>query len=255
MKKIPSLIAAFSFLTSIPLPGGKVSLEDAARGLWAFPFAGLFIGGLLYGLALLSSPFLSPLLLSGVLLCCWVWVTGGLHLDGYIDCCDALLASVSKERRLDILKDVATGSFGVTGAVILLLLKFSVLASIAPQFLPAVLLVSAVTGRTALLYVIFRFPYARQKGLGRIFKDTITIRDLLIAAFVLCASALGFLFFHCPVYTGFIMAAAALMWSELFGRWVLSRIPGLTGDVYGASCELAEVVSLVTGAVVLGVTR
>jgi cobalamin synthase len=63
---------------------------------------------------------------------------------------------------------------------------------------------------------------------------------------------LFFLLFSLPLYTGFIMAAAAILWSELFGRWVLCRIPGFTGDVYGAACELAELVTLITGALLLG---
>jgi adenosylcobinamide-GDP ribazoletransferase len=57
--------------------------------------------------------------------------------------------------------------------------------------------------------------------------------------------------FGCPFYLGFIVLIVCLLFLELFGRWVLRRIPGFTGDVYGAACELTEAAALITAAVVL----
>ena len=51
-----------------------------------------------------------------VTLVVWVFLTGGLHLDGLADCCDGLLASTAVERRLEIMKDPHVGAFGVIGA-------------------------------------------------------------------------------------------------------------------------------------------
>lgn len=42
-----------------------------------------------------------------------VWVTGGIHLDGYADTCDALASYGDREKKLEILKDPHCGAFAV----------------------------------------------------------------------------------------------------------------------------------------------
>lgn len=254
MKREYPLTAAFYFLTSIPVTKKNVPLEDIARGLWAFPFVGLFIGVVLSLVNLLRFIFFPDILLISLLLVTWVWITGALHIDGFIDCCDALLCPRTKTERLAILKDVSTGSFGVAGAVLLFIVKFSALLSVPGIPLLILLPLSAVTGRSAILYVMYRFPYARQEGLGKLFRDNIKTRDLFVCLVVLLCITSGCSFFRCPVYLGIITLVTCITFSELFGRWVLSKIPGFTGDVYGAVCELTEVVTLITAVVVLKVS-
>lgn len=253
MKTTNPFIAAFYFLTSLPVTRKEVPFEAVARGLWTFPFIGVCIGIFLSLVSIPGSLVLPPLLLPGVILLIWVWITGALHLDGFIDCCDGLLAPKTKEERLLILKDVATGSFGVVGAILLLLIKFLALASISIHMLPIILVMSATAGRSAILYVMFRFPYAREKGLGKIFKSSITLRDIIISLAVLSGIAGICFFFYSRTFIGFILIGSALICCEVFGFWVLKRIPGFTGDVYGAACELVETVTLVTAAAALKV--
>jgi len=243
-KQVPPVIAAFHFLTGLPVTKRKVSLEAAARGLWAFPLIGLFTGILLSLSAFCVSIVFPAPLAAAFILCIWVLLTGALHVDGFIDCCDALFASKTKTERLDILKDVSTGSFGTTGAVLLFILKYSCILSIHPAILLIILPLATITGRSAILYAMYRFPYARTRGLGKLFKDNIKIRDLIISLFLLLLTAGGFIFFHAPFYLGFIVIAVQPLFIELFGFRVLKKIPGFTGDVYGAVCELTELLTL-----------
>lgn len=251
MKRTHPLIAALDFLTSLPFTRRKVSLEDVSRGLWSFPFIGLFIGIILSLISLLSFFSFPDILAGAIILAVWVWITGALHVDGFIDCCDALPCPRTKTERLAILKDVSTGSFGVTGALLLFIVKYSALLSIHRVDLLPILPLSAVTGRSAMLYVMYRFPYARKEGLGKLFKENVKKRDLIISLFVLLCTGVSCSFFRCPFYLGFITLGTGLLFLELFGHWVLTRIPGFTGDVYGAACELTEVITLITAAVVL----
>uniref|UniRef100_UPI0005850CC2 adenosylcobinamide-GDP ribazoletransferase n=1 Tax=Paenibacillus sonchi TaxID=373687 RepID=UPI0005850CC2 len=59
----------------------------------------------------------------------WVWLTGGLHLDGWMDCADGLLSYRTRERMLEIMKDSRVGAMGVLACMLLLLLKASLLAA------------------------------------------------------------------------------------------------------------------------------
>jgi adenosylcobinamide-GDP ribazoletransferase len=252
MKKLHPFVAALYFLTSIPVTKEKVSLQTITRALWTFPFVGLFIGVLLSLVSCLRYIFFPGLLTAALILAAWVWITGALHVDGFIDCCDALLCPRTKKERLAILKDVSTGSFGVAGALLLFLVKFSTLISITPRALLIALPLAAVSGRSAILYVMYRFPPARSEGLGASFKKMIRKRDLVISLVLFLVISFVCPFFQSPLYLGIVVLGVCIVFLELFGHWVLRRIPGFTGDVYGAACELTEAAVLITTAVVVG---
>ncbi len=235
------LLDALHFLTRLPLPRRETTLEGVGQAAWAFPVVGMLIGLLLTGAAWLLGLVLPPLPLAALVLACWVAVTGALHLDGWVDCCDALFAARPPEDRLEILRDVHVGAFGVVGGVVLLLVKFVALASL-PAGWPALFL-SPTLGRWAMVYAIVRYPYARPQGLGTVLKERTGLRGLLVAtAVALVAVAVG------RVWAGLMAFAVAWGLTVLFSRWVLGRLPGLTGDVYGALCELVETAVLLVWA-------
>jgi len=77
------LVAAFQFLTAIPLRR-KTSAEDMGRSLPFFPVVGLMLGGLLLGLDRLLELALPPGLVNILLVIALIVVTRALHLDGFI---------------------------------------------------------------------------------------------------------------------------------------------------------------------------
>jgi adenosylcobinamide-GDP ribazoletransferase len=129
--------------------------------------------------------------------------------------------------------------------------KYGALASIKPGALLVVLPLAAVAGRAAMIYVMYRFPYARETGLGKSFKEHVGPRDILVSLALLIALSLVAVFFSCPFYLGFATIIVAVLFCELFGFWVMKRIPGFTGDVYGATCELTEAIVLSAAVVLL----
>ena len=127
-----SLILAIQFLTRLPTPQLKTFdpawLADAAR--W-FAAVGVLVGAVVWLAALAGSlldnqtgPWLAALF--GLL--AWLWVTGGLHIDGLADLADAQgAAHRSRERFLEVLKDPHLGSFGVLTMASQLLAKLVLL--------------------------------------------------------------------------------------------------------------------------------
>ena len=228
------------FLTRWPLPRREISLEEVGQSAWAFPLVGALIGLLLVGSDWLMGYLFPPVLRAALVLALWVAVTGALHLDGFVDCCDALLAARPPEIRLEILRDPHVGAFGVVGAVILLVVKFAALATCLSTEMGATLLLAPTLGRWAMVYAMGRYPAARATGMGRTVREFAGRRALLGATLVALPALLAR-----PV-AGLMAFALAWLFTVLFARWVLRRIPGFTGDVYGALCELVEVVVLLT---------
>ncbi len=231
--------AAFSFLTVVPL-----GFADGRKPGWSFaayPLVGLAIGGLLALLAAFA-PFDAPVT-AFVVLAAWVIVTGGLHLDGFGDSCDGVLATVEPARRLEIMKDPRTGAWAVIGLIVLLLGKWTALGAVDP----ALLLLPPVVGRWAMVIAAARFPYARREGLGGYFRDGLGGAQVAIASVTLLVVTLVCALWIDPRALLMPIAGAGVV--GLVGGWAARRLGGgLTGDSYGALCELSELTCLLIGA-------
>lgn len=231
---------ALGLLSIIPVPRAWWVEADwqAGRALIWFPAVGWIIGALVYGLWWLSSRLFPPLVVAALTLIVWVWLTGGLHLDGLIDSCDGLLATVSAERRLEIMKDPRAGSFGVIGVVLVLFAKFAALISLRD---PVSLLIIPPIARTLMLLPMMLFPSARSGGMGNAYRQG-TNRVWLA---VLWLVPVIFIEWRTLIWiiTGGVFAV-------LFSRWAARRLGGgLTGDIYGATCELLETLCLIAATV------
>ena len=176
-----------------------------------------------------------------VILLVWVLISGGLHLDGFGDSCDGLLAAVEPEERRRIMRDPRAGMWAVCGTSLLLLGKW-----LAIRAAPAHMLILApVLGRWALVLAAYAFPAISETGLAATFRDGLGRRQVLIAALWVVI-----------LLTKVELTALALgscVFTLVFGWWAARRLGGgLSGDIYGAVCELTELLSLLALAALYG---
>lgn len=232
------IIAAFQFLTIFPaLIKRMFTPQEMARAVGWFPLVGIVLGLSLFGVNYSARLVFPETIAAALTLITWVLLTRALHLDGFMDTCDGLFGGWTPERRLEIMKDSRVGAFGVAGGVLVLLLKYTALAS-SFDLLPA-LVTSAVLARWGMALAIFAFPYAREHGLGREIKDHVGWTQIALATCIvlivtwLAGGTMGLI--------AFALAGLAV-W--LGARYILRLIPGLTGDSYGALCEGIELVVL-----------
>ena len=232
-----SLLAAFQFLTTFPaVIRRSFTAGELGRAVGFFPVVGMALGGVLYGLgSVLQLIFPTPIV-AIFILAAWLLLTRALHFDGFLDSCDGLFGGFTPERRLEIMRDSRVGAFGVAGGGLLLLAKYSAIISL-PHL--SGLLLAPVMGRWILSIAIFAYPYARDKGLGRDMKDNVHWSQVILATLV---SLLAAWFF--AGWTGLLAFALAGLVLWLGAGFILRRIPGLTGDSYGALCELTELAVL-----------
>ena len=230
-------LAALSFLTIIPLPWRReVSPEQVGRSIGYFPVVGIIIGLILAGLYWLLRLVLPSAVVSGLLLVCLVVLTGGLHLDGFVDTCDGIAGHKTPEARRQVMRDSRAGAFGIVGVCCLLIVKYVSLNSVPDSLMMMTLVLMPVVSRWAMVYAVFAYPYARPSGLGKVFKQAASQRRLAIATLVALAVAIPW----------FRLAGLVIM----LGVWVIvvamaaylkRKFSGLTGDTYGAINEVAEV--------------
>jgi adenosylcobinamide-GDP ribazoletransferase len=205
-------------------------------GVW-FPVVGVLLGGILaaadYGLRWIQ---VSPLVASTSVVVLLLVLTGALHADGLMDTCDAVFGHASPERRLEIMRDPRAGAFGVVGLVCVVALKIAAVDALPIILRPQLLILAPGLGRWAIVLVATVFPYGRQTGSGSALKASATPRALVVASvlpLVGCA-LVG------PV--GLAGGALATLAALGIGRWLMRLLPGLTGDCYGAICEVVETV-------------
>ncbi len=202
-------------------------------------WSGVFIGALLFAVALYSPLHrdLSALLV----LICWVVLTGGLHLDGFADSCDGLFASTDPEKRLTIMKDPRVGSWAVIGLILLLLGKWLTIRALDPELL----VLAPVFGRWALVFAACRFPGARAEGSGAYFRQGLGSRQLMLASATVLIVVIH--------YAAVLLWLMTLVLALAVGHWASKRLGGgITGDVYGAICELTEFACLLAIGVIYG---
>ncbi len=248
------LLAAFRFLTTLPVPGDHdLPAADWAAGTAWYPLVGLVLGAFLAALAWALAWLWPGAVVAALVLVAWVLLTGALHLDGFVDCCDALFAPVAPERRLEILRDLHTGAFGVAGIALLLLTKYAALAVLAVLAAPAILAEPAVwlpliliptTARWGMTATVVLYPYARSEpGLGARAKTGAGAMQLATATTITLAvtAAIWWAGLHWGALVIVVVIAATML---LAAQWIRSRIGGLTGDAYGALCELGEAAGL-----------
>ena len=237
-----SLSSGVIFYTIVPLPTAWTNnWSRIAR--WC-PVVGVFIALLLSLFhTLLQFCGLPNLTLSASIATAWVAITGGLHLDGAMDTADGLSVT-DPQRRLEVMKDSATGAFGAIAAIIILLLKTVTLSEMS---LPWWLVLLSATGwaRWGQVWAIAFYPYLRETGKGAFHRENLRLpQDILLGLFILLSlSAL------CTISDLYWWQIGAIVLGSmaialLTGYWFYKQLGGHTGDTYGAVVEWSEALIL-----------
>ena len=239
---IRPFLIALQFLTRLPVRlTGELSTADLGWSLLYYPLVGLLLGGLLVAGAWLLTDE-APLLAAALLLSVWVGLTGALHLDGLADMIDAWAGGRGDpERTLALMKDPCSGPQGVTGLVLVLLLKFAALAAHMQSGTYLPLLLAPFLGRSALPLLFLTTPYVRYGGLGAALAaglPPLPAKVILLAVGILVLLGGG---------TGGVLGlVSALVLFVGLRRTMINRIGGTTGDTAGALIEIIEATTLVT---------
>ncbi len=254
MRWIGSLLTAFSMYSKLRVPQVEWSNQNMRYVMCCFPLVGAVVGGLVWlaGMGLADLP-IGPQLRTVLLVLLPVVLTGGIHMDGFLDTMDALASYQPKERRLEILSDSHSGAFAVIGACGYFLLDYGIWSEMTPELLPLAAL-SFVFSRVCSGYAVTAWKSAKKKGLAAGFQQAsdkkTTCRLLLIEG----AAVLGTM---CLLNWKAAVAAVgtALALYGYFRFLADQKFGGITGDLAGwflQVCELGMAAGLVVSKYVFG---
>ena len=232
---IKPLFSAIAFLSRIPIPNLSFTKEDWEKSPFYYPIVGAIIGIFL----LLVSKGLHFVLPETITAFCivlfWIFITGGLHLDGWMDLADGLGSSRTREQMLEIMKDSRVGAMGVIAAILLIGGKIIVTYELIKQGVFIPLLLAPLLGRFIILPAIKYWPYRQNgiaDGLGKYISHlTILFHSLWILL----------LTYYLADLTGVFVIFGSALLNFLFLYNIYKKLGVLTGDCYGAIIEWAEV--------------
>jgi adenosylcobinamide-GDP ribazoletransferase len=249
------VMISLTFCTRLPVGNGNAASPATsgavARASWAFPVAGMLVGGagaLVYWIGVLIRLPSGPA--AALALATTLAVTGCLHEDGLADTADGFGGGGDPDRKLAIMRDSRIGTYGTAALALSIVLRWSVLASIVePAAIAFALFAAHAAARGALPAFMWAIPQARPDGLsvaaGRPPASSAAVAALLgAAALLLCLGA-----------TAGVLAAAVLAVIGWLMGWVaLRQIGGQTGDVLGALEQVNEIVVLLVASAVAKAT-
>lgn len=242
MKILESIVVAFQFLTRLYLP---INVEwdtgNLRRSLMWFGLVGAFIGVILAGALTLFNRFdLLPAVSAIIILLIWIFITGGMHIDGISDMADGFFSMRDKEKTLEIMKDSHVGAFGVITIVFLLLIKFEMLKEfIIIEKNVWLLILPPTIARIAAGLVLSFYETTKKSGLGYTFHSS-DPRIFWTIGFIVTLIISSILNLKSLIFIGI-----AILASNLMALWAKKKIGGLNGDIYGAIVETVEVIGMV----------
>jgi adenosylcobinamide-GDP ribazoletransferase len=238
------LAVAIAYLTILRLPG-KRNFDLRGAVVW-FPMVGLLLGAILAvswtGFVLVAprpvATFLTLLL--------WVWLTGGMHLDGLADTSDALLSWRNRDNMLAVMRSPQVGPVGMAALMSVLLAKAVALHNLSDAKAAAVLLCAPLLGRCAQTLSTCFMGYAKDEGVA-------------VTAFGVTRKWPRILASLIPLVVCFQLGweSAALVIGGVFllGILLLRRIRnllgGMTGDTLGAVTEIVEAAVLILATIAI----
>jgi adenosylcobinamide-GDP ribazoletransferase len=224
--------SAFGYFSIFPV---RATAAPHTGALAVLPFVGIVLGFLSGGIGLLASRVLPLSLAIVVAFAASIILSGAIHLDGFLDCCDALFASVTPERRLEILKDSRHGTYALAGIAILVPTWLGAIAAIPATAWPWALAFCSGAARVAAVTNALSLPYISGGESSRAFEQKPNVFLLLLGA----AASAACCWTHPRLA---LLVLPAILVSLALGWWCARQLDGvLVGDCYGAIVVVLKV--------------
>ena len=245
-----SIIGYISFFTIVPIKIYSL-IEDMAKYSWVLPFIGAFIGLFVGGFGYIIGDLLAlpPILVAGLTYSFSLWFQGFHHLDGLMDLGDGLMAHGTPERKIEIIRDINIGTGGISLFLITGIITFGAIASIPQGLIGISLLISEISSKMGLMGACSTSTPI-SNGTGKYFIEKIDVKYLILT--LIPTILLIYLLFD---IMGTIGLVAGTLGGIVLALIVKKDMRYATGDLLGASNEIAKATTLVTIIIYLKMTQ
>lgn len=241
-------LLALQFFTIIPIQKElPMTKKHITMMFTTLPIVGALMGVVATGIFYVVESYTNTtsLLSAFLLFMTFVILTGGLHLDGFVDMGDAYFSYRSIERRHEILEDPRVGAFGAMALVFLVLAKLVFLYEIIVQnemHMYWLLFVPFLSRLGMSLYLI-QTPASKETGIGAFFKAHLYVKIFTTCMIVfLILATTGVVLWSSQVVVPLLLVVLTIAASRLYRYWTLKNFNGSSGDLYGAFIEGMECV-------------
>lgn len=252
MTFLKGFLITIQFFTAIPirleLPMDKTHLKKAVQ---AFPLVGL-IQGIIYSTVLYLSLEFTPFSHLASVFLLWlttILLTGGIHLDGWMDASDAYFSYQDQGKRLEIMKDPRTGAFGVLSILVLLssrfLFMFESTANVENILFIMIALIPFLS-KCVMGVLLLSVRAAKNEGLGTLFQSSAQPKALWLYPIYLVILLFLFGFIIKEIMLIGLLIFVAVCCLVLSRRKAVKWFGGITGDVLGAAVEGTELILWMT---------
>lgn len=243
MKRIyHSFLIAFSMYSKLPMPYAKWTEDNKRYVMCFFPLIGVVIGGAFLIWDWFAGRFGTGVTLrSAVYVMLPLLITGGIHMDGFMDTTDALASCQPMERKLEILKDSHAGAFAVMGCAGYLLLQFGIYTELMGDRV-FILAIGFILSRAFSALAVVSFPMAKNSGLAAMFQNEADKKVVKICVYLIIICCISGMILIEP-FTGGIATLVSFL-TFIYYYWMSKKMfGGITGDLAGFFVQICELVT------------
>lgn len=245
------ILMSFFMFSIIPMPR---CWDDKATPfvMTSFPFVGMVIGLMWFALSLLLELLKLPLQLSAsILLLFPLFLSGFIHIDGYMDTYDAIGSRAELSKKREILKDSHVGAFAVIALGVYFMLGFSAMYSllergttlIAFAFIP-------ILSRSLVSVLLLNIKLISDKGFGATFRqNTKPIQTIIVVYFGIGSIVFAYMVGGFSVLFPLI---CLLIGGVISAKYVIKQLDGISGDLCGFVLTVSELCAIITMAIIGG---
>ena len=230
---------ATQLLTRLPVRRGTVDDADLRAAVGFFPVVGIGVAASGLAVRAAAGPLLGPWPATILAVLSTILVTGALHEDGLADSADGLWGAWSPEQRIEIMRDSGLGTYGATALILTLGLRVSLLAPLDLQRYATAELAAHVVGRAAGVALAASLPPVGDPRIAaKVIGPTGTVTTVVVAMTGFAAAAVG------GGRWWWTLIGVSALAVVVMRRWARRRLGGLTGDVLGATIQVAHLAVL-----------
>ncbi len=241
----------FSFLTIFPVTMDKDMLTDCARNMWVFPLIGAIIGLLAGVFGWVTYHFLPGVVVGGLVLALLLLITGLHHTDGLLDFGDGIMAHGTFEHKIEVMHDQLTGAGGLSLGIMTMLITALAIGQLNNRSV-GLLNLSLIIGGVIVVELSAKLSMVVMAWAGKSVHEGMNspfleaMRGgkgdlrLIVALIISFAVALPLL-----RWAGAFVILAAIITGLIMVAIAHRNFNGVTGDVFGASNEIARMVCVI----------
>ncbi|WP_077390719.1 adenosylcobinamide-GDP ribazoletransferase [Mobilibacterium timonense] len=250
---IKSFLMAVSTYSALPVPQFEWTKENWQYAICWFPCVGILSGGLTAAWIFAAVYFgISRLLFACIAVTIPIVVTGGIHMDGFMDTVDAISSHQPMERKLEMLKDPHSGAFASIYACVYLIVSLGLFAQLGPVSVAYMICPGYVFSRSLSAFCAVTIKNARGSGMLNSFTEGIHKKKalaIIVSIMVISGAAMvaiGGRAAALPIVIGIIVT----LWYKHF---TIRTFGGCTGDTEGFFLQICELAMLAGTAIAGGV--